>query len=267
MPYISYKPNVGQYGNQLFPTILACIFAQKYHLKLSIHANPLLRLDEHFENSHVVESINTDETFTHVDDPIHYLATHVVEAEENLQIARKYYQNASVFEDYKLTVCKYIMKPCMLPKNNKDIVMHVRLDGFNHNGHNSHILAPEFYTDILDNETYDRLFIVMATKSGRIWKKQQPHKEAYISHFDAYNPIIVSNDELTDFEFIRSFNKIICSNSTFAWWATFLSNAETIYMPKHFEGKHAKLTLSNAHVRNPIFIDIETMKRVPFSFL
>ena len=48
-------------------------------------------------------------------------------------------------------------------------------------------------------------------------------------------------ETLNDFNFIRSFEKILFSNSTFAWWASVLSEAKEIYFnnewqPNHYNG-------------------------------
>lgn len=42
---------------------------------------------------------------------------------------------------------------------------------------------------------------------------------------------IVSSASIVDFKVLRSAKNIVCSDSTFAWWAAFLSNAETIIQP------------------------------------
>lgn len=39
-------------------------------------------------------------------------------------------------------------------------------------------------------------------------------------------------DSISDFAFIRAHKNIVCSNSTFSWWASFLSDAEQVYIPR-----------------------------------
>lgn len=36
---------------------------------------------------------------------------------------------------------------------------------------------------------------------------------------------------IEDFKFIMSFNKIVVAQSTFSWWAAFLSDAQEIFAP------------------------------------
>jgi hypothetical protein len=47
-----------------------------------------------------------------------------------------------------------------------------------------------------------------------------------------YKPIYYDADPIHHFAFIQRFNRIILSNSTFAWWAAFLSRATRIYAPR-----------------------------------
>ena len=59
-------------------------------------------------------------------------------------------------------------------------------------------------------------------------------KQAYTQHikqFEKYNPIILKGDTLTDFRSLKSFKKIIISQSTFSWWAAFLSDADEVFFP------------------------------------
>jgi hypothetical protein len=47
-----------------------------------------------------------------------------------------------------------------------------------------------------------------------------------------YNPIYCEGAPIEHFAFITKFRQIILSNSTFAWWAAFLSNATRIFAPR-----------------------------------
>jgi len=102
----------------------------------------------------------------------------------------------------------------------RDLVMHVRLGDYL--GHRC-MIQPEWYDPILDVEKHDRLFIVTDSP-----------KDPYLDHFKARKPIIVSRNPASDFHFIRQFSRIICSNSTYCWWACFFSHARRIHT---FRGK------------------------------
>ena len=80
----------------------------------------------------------------------------------------------------------------------------------------------DYYHKVLDSISFDRLYL--CSEPETIGSK-------YIRQFDKYDPIILHGDVLQDFRAIKSFNKIVMSQSTFAWWAAFLSNASEIFVP------------------------------------
>ena len=58
--------------------------------------------------------------------------------------------------------------------------------------------------------------------------------------------IIKSNSIKNDFNIIRSSNLAILGNSTFSWWASFLSNSKTEFLvPSNFSTKEKRIVLPN----------------------
>ena len=106
-----------------------------------------------------------------------------------------------------------------------EIVMHVRLDDFMHDRHNSHILHPEFYTSILDMiKGDDKLSIVCDTLKNK-------EEEEYMREFERYSPEFRTRSMLEDFAYIMKAKRLISSNSTFAFVASFLGDPEEVYIP------------------------------------
>ena len=61
--------------------------------------------------------------------------------------------------------------------------------------------------------------------------------------------ILKSNSIKNDFNIIRSSNSAILSNSTFSWWASFLSNTKTEFLvPSYFSLKEKRIILPNETV-------------------
>lgn len=104
-------------------------------------------------------------------------------------------------------------------KNTQDIVIHLRLADYFSERVQS-VINPNWYHSILREESFRKLYIVVA-----------PHvtNKKYLESFRVYNPVIVSDTPKHDFNFIRSFDRIICANSSFSWWAAYLSDASKVY--------------------------------------
>ena len=258
---ITFQHKVGQHGNQLFVCLFAAIIAYTHGLSIRMPTNGLVRFKEPSE-----EWNEPPEGTQRV---IARRASDVTDALEHYHLARGYYQHADHFNPHVDMIRNVILDLPPVKKNTKDVVLHIRLDGFNHNGHNSHIINPEWYKAILDTLEFEKLYIVMDTKSGRIWRKQAGDKKKYLDAFSGYNHEIVSGTAEEDFNFIRSFDTIICSNSTFSFWATFLSDASRRFMPPFWESRGAKLS----HIENAIivedkygYININTMEPVKITY-
>jgi len=86
---------------------------------------------------------------------------------------------------------------------------------------NEDLLPFEFYSGILNSQSFDNLFIVTDCP-----------EDPFLKLFDVYHPKIIAGHLMDDFNIIRSANKIILSMSTFSWWAAFLSDATDIFFPK-----------------------------------
>jgi hypothetical protein len=54
--------------------------------------------------------------------------------------------------------------------------------------------------------------------------------------FARYHPIYYDGSPMEHLSFFQKFDRIILSNSTFSWWAGFLSDAATLYAPIRMQG-------------------------------
>lgn len=168
-----------------------------------------------------------------------------------------FYSFIFYFEDYKIYK-PYLKKivsffPKIKKNNTRDLVLHFRLENrIIQETHYKNMIKPEVYKRvILDNFEFDRLYIV--TDSQR-WesinvqyvkklhkkykknltsfipiKKSMKYMNNLVSEFKKFKPIIIHHDKLIDdFNFIRSFDKIMFKNSTFSWWAAVLSESHKV---------------------------------------
>ncbi len=80
------------------------------------------------------------------------------------------------------------------------------------------VIHPSWYLAILAEERFDQLFIVVDNVDP-----------AYLEYFEHYDPVVVKTTPDKDWDFLRSFQRLVCSNSTFGWWAAYFGKACRIY--------------------------------------
>ncbi len=98
-----------------------------------------------------------------------------------------------------------------------DVVIHIRL------GDNVVLgwaISLAFYTQLLDTLTFRKLYICGFGIDREVRRI-----------FARYDPVYVQGEPVDDFLFIKGFNRMIVSNSGFAWWTAFLSQASEIHVP------------------------------------
>jgi hypothetical protein len=219
---------MGRFGNNLFQYFAAKIIEKIYGIENKSHCGNVKTLDDnqweelclyYMENNTPMEQ-DCDTFHLHgffqISNVFNYFRDFLKELVEN---------------DPTLTHLKCDLKE--YPGNN-DVVIHIRLDDYMHEYHNTEIIHPSYFTNILDNLVYDKLYIV----SDHI---RHEYEHRYIKYFEKYNYIHITGTHIEDFNFIRNSNRIISSSSTFCWIAAFLSNAEEIHVP-HVPGHgHAKM--------------------------
>jgi hypothetical protein len=210
----------GRYGNQLFQHFFGRILAQKYDMPIvSPIPQGLLNI---YDYTLYHEKENT--RYFQVNDKNMYIAlAHaepgLLEEYDGLHL-HGYFQDAVIYNPYR----DRIKTTCDLPemqKNYDDIVIHLRLADYWRYKVDA-IVNPDWYLKILRMEKYRKCYIVV---------DDHPTNKKYLQALSGiHNKVIVSgNSAKVDFHFIRSFDRIVCSNSTFCWWAAFLSEASKIY--------------------------------------
>ncbi len=106
-----------------------------------------------------------------------------------------------------------------------EIVMHIRMGDFKHDNYNSHILNPNFYISILDKIGHTGGLTIVCDKL------ETREEEEYMRWFDRYNPRHRSKTMLEDFVYIMKAKRLLSSNSTFAFIASFLGSPVEVYIP------------------------------------
>jgi len=215
-PTLSYDSG-GQLGNRLFQYVLARLLANRIGFRLypqyeyndTITATQINEGEPHsIERVTIIESLETG----------NMLANKYEQKNLHLQ---GYWQEAEYYLDNREEVLSFFNEkaPTVLDKDN--IVMHVRLNDYKKFGVNGTVIDPKYYHDCLKREKFDNLFIVTDAPD-----------DDYFREFDYLNPIFNQGSEREDFWYMTEFDRIIMGNSTFSWWAAFMSNASVIYSPE-----------------------------------
>jgi hypothetical protein len=113
--------------------------------------------------------------------------------------------------------------------NNKTIVVHIRRTDYLNYGKRDISLPMEYFKKRLDalGDISDCLVYFVSDDID--------HVKSYFK--EQNNFIYSSNNEITDFQIIKNADIAIISNSSFAWWAAYLSEKDnTVYAPKNWLG-------------------------------
>ena len=135
-------------------------------------------------------------------------------------LIKGYFERYEIFRSYKERIRIWFkLDPINLGFNisEDDVVVHVRRGDFILFGR---AISLQYYLEILEKINFRKLYICGVGIDDEVKDK-----------FHRYHPTYVYNSPLEDLRFIKGFNRIIQSQSTFVWWASFLSQAEEIYAP------------------------------------
>ncbi|MEC5032368.1 MAG: alpha-1,2-fucosyltransferase, partial [Oscillatoria sp. PMC 1051.18] len=127
-----------------------------------------------------------------------------------------FFQKLKLYQGYP--VKEWLQIDNLFEANPQDVVVHIRIGDY---VKLKRMLPAEFYLKSINLAQPRKLYI--CTDSP---------KSDFLNPFHKFNPEIVNLDTIKSFQFIKSFKKIIISQSTFSWWASYLSSAEEIYFPK-----------------------------------
>jgi len=237
---LKYK---GRFGNKLFIYITSRVYATINNLKFNAN------LSNSFLD--IVEPINTgfDDTLPikiitssdYIDDELKYYGNYRYKFSG-------FFQNSEYLNKYEKLIKGFFRIP-KFELNYQDVILHIRLSDFMRDEDSSEVINPEYYINTLKLLKYSKLYIV-TDKIRYKWEKD------YLEKFNHLKPIFYHNSVKNDFYKLMQFNNVICSNSSFCYWAIFLSNSTNIFTFKWhgFVGKklkiHGNFTKNLSNIRN-----------------
>ena len=132
-----------------------------------------------------------------------------------------FFQHPMYYDGSRNVIREYFQLPPVSKRPNEHVVMHVRLTDYADPGLRS-VINPNWYGKILYSLHFNR------QRMKHYIVTDEPGSN-YHRAFFPFQPKIVSRSPKEDFNFIREFNTILCGNSSFSWWASWLSDAQRIF--------------------------------------
>lgn len=155
-----------------------------------------------------------------------------------------YFQSYKYFEDIGLLFKSWLIEVLGIGefKESNGINLHIRLGDIARNKKflEFHGLAPSsYFIDAISNFNLNNPEITVVTDDLELIGNV--HRELFLEYPSAR---IVSNSLDDDFKFLASSKNLVISNSTFSWWAAYLSSAKIVAPSKWFAD--SKVAFNNA---------------------
>lgn len=224
---------VGRFGNNLFQYAAARLLAQKNELHL---ATPWC----HDDILRVLPFDNGGGVYQHPVEEVFFVGDSMNNANDRYVLKRKYekrhvimdgyFQHAEYFNAHRREIQSWF-EPCTMSQNTKDWIVHYRVGDYWHPRVQS-VIAPSWHIGILKANGYfesgAKLYIVT----------EIPDDPCVVELKNATQGEIVRESVRDDFNMLRSFDNIICSNGSFAWWAAFLGRPRKCFLFKRWMFLH-----------------------------
>ena len=244
------------FGNNLFQYCFGRLLAEHHNLNYSHPAIPELGIKkETYGFNKKLKTIkfraeNNSEAKKYDKDHLKWFSDEYKNHNFDFYSFMFYFEDYHIYKSHLERINSFF--PKIKKRNSKDLVLHFRLENrIVQETHYYNTVKPDSYRRVIsDNFDFEKLYIV--TDSDR-WdyvdkdyikklhkkytrnltafipvKKSIKYMNNLVDAFKDFNPIIVHNNMIEDFNFIRSFDNIMFKNSTFAWWASVLSDASKV---------------------------------------
>jgi len=201
---------VGRFGNNVFQYVYARLFAEKNGLALETPWNyqDVLPIEPSKPGLSVTEpKVRFDENDRPLEAP----------RSPGAYVFYGFFQDAGIYYANRERILAFTRPHAVEAAPPSALVCHVRLEDYY-----SYriVIHPSWYRDILSRERFDQLYVVAQQRDTQYLKAAFGHLKY----------TLLSGGSLAeDWNYLRRFERVVCSNSTMAWWAVFLGRATKVY--------------------------------------
>ncbi len=147
-----------------------------------------------------------------------------------------FFQRYEYYKPYKEKIRQWLRTDYYdVGQTKNDAIIHLRLGDcvLGDLAEHPYVMPVEYFQTALRSMSFDRLYVCSDPET-----LGHPMFHEYMESFKEYDPKLLGGDYIQDFMAVKSFNKIIMSQSTFSWFAAFLSDASEIFVPVPEGGEH-----------------------------
>ena len=219
---VSIKWTGGRTGNDLFQYNFARLLALKnnLHLETEWPHQDFLKMHPFVGGEKYDKPVVYVKDLYHDQHDLDWFGTSL--ARKRIYV-KGFFQSPKYYDRNKKLVKSFFNLPPIQKRPPEHIVMHYRLKDYYEVGKGGSVINPSWYAGVLMQKLRFNI------KKHRLWIVTDDPNDKLLNRLSRFKPEIVSIDPKHDFHFIRQFDNIICGNSSFSWWAAYLSEASKIY--------------------------------------
>ena len=245
----------GRFGNNLFQYFATKVLGKILNKEYVFNGSkiPLTRGVNKIENMVEVD----EEKFNEIISKKEYRAPSIegniyvigfFQTQDWLTLHREYIQSLFIEEnmdrindDYTISsIVKHVSK--IKPVRDDILIVHLRLDDFFHNAHNSEVIHPKSIIEEINKiEGINKVMFISDTL-------KKPWELSYVNHliYSVKNSIAISNSLLTDFGLLYKARNLMLCRSTLGWIAGILSTEnKRNWFPLNEDFKHQTVNKLN----------------------
>lgn len=134
----------------------------------------------------------------------------------------------------------------------RDLVLHVRLDDFAHNGHDSEVLPVAYYLEQARDSAgvhgpWETIWVV-CDQAKKEWERAYLDRLVEGLSAAATHVRLQQGTLLEDWTILRRATHLVCSNSTFAWTAAILGTPQSTVIPDTGYHQSSQRLVPLAHI-------------------